>query len=109
MTRRYVRSSTTQALPRTKTTEAVLLHILDEIRSLRRRNTDKKDKFRLQGEDMRENAEFRKLIIETLARDIARLMPQTLQPTAEAQKAAERRAEAAWSDVTSANDLQGQR
>ena len=75
VTRRYVRNPAKQALPRTKAAEAVLIHILDEIRASRRRDMDKKDKFRLEGEDMREDREFRQVMVETLARDIARMWP----------------------------------
>lgn len=100
VTRRYVRNLAEQALPRDKAPEAVLLHIMDEIRSLRRRNMEKKDKFRLEGEDMREDREFRQFVIETLARDIAKMWPGGLglqqQSDVDAQKAAEQRAEAEW-------------
>ena len=96
VTRRYVRDPATQALPRTKAPEAVLLHILDEIRIMRRRDMEKKEKFRLEGEDMREDREFRQFIIETLAREIGRLLPGGQPAGSDAQKAAERRADAEW-------------
>lgn len=96
VTRRYVRNFSKQALPRTKAPEAVFLHIMNEIRALRRKEMDKKEKFRLEGEDMREDREFRQLIVETLARDIARAWPGASRVDPDAQKAAERRADAAW-------------
>ncbi|GAB7338354.1 hypothetical protein MBLNU457_4657t1 [Dothideomycetes sp. NU457] len=96
VTRRYVRNFAKQALPRTKAPEAVLIHILNEIRGMRRKDLDKKEKFRLEGEDMREDREFRQLIIETLARDIARAWPGASRVDPDAQKAAEQRADAEW-------------
>ena len=39
---------------------------------MRRRDMNKTDKFRLEGEDMREDREFRQNIIESLAKDIGR-------------------------------------
>lgn len=96
VTRRYVRSTARHALPRTKAPEAVLLHVIDEIRSLRRRDMDKKERFRLEGEDMREDREFRQYVIESLARDIGRLVPTGARTDADSQKAAERAADAQW-------------
>lgn len=96
VTRRYVRNPAKHAVPRTKVSEAVLAHIVDEIRSLRRRDMDKKEKFRLEGEDMREDREFRQFIIESLAREIVRMLPGGQRPSSDAQKAAERQADAEW-------------
>lgn len=104
VTRRYVRNPATQALPRDKAPAAALLHIMDEIRALRRRNMDKKEKFRLEGEDMREDKEFRQFIIESLARDIARLLPGATRSDPDAQKAAEQRADAEWARVREGGD-----
>lgn len=101
VTRRYVRNPAEQALPRTKAPEAVLLHIIDEIRALRRRDMDKKEKFRLEGEDMREDREFRQFVIESLAKDIGRLLPGGTRTDVDAQKAAERQAEAQWARARS--------
>jgi peptide-N4-(N-acetyl-beta-glucosaminyl)asparagine amidase len=71
---------------------------------LRRRDIDKQDRFRLNAEEMREDAELRKMIIETLARNVARISTAAYTPMegvvtttpaarldADAQKAAERR------------------
>ena len=55
VTRRYVRDQAKHAAPRNRAPEAVLLHIMDEIRALRRKDMSKQDKFRLQGEDLRES------------------------------------------------------
>lgn len=104
VTRRYVRDPIAHALPRQRATEAQLQHILLEIKALRRRDIDKQDRFRLNAEEMREDAELRKMIIETLARNVARISTAAYTPmegvvaTApaarvdlDAQKAAERR------------------
>ncbi|KAI7529320.1 hypothetical protein KC317_g20397, partial [Hortaea werneckii] len=68
-------------------------HILREITSSRRRDMDKKEKFRLNADDMREDAELRKNVIEALAFNISRIMPtnsrSSRSATADAQKAAE--------------------
>ncbi|PSK34213.1 2-methoxy-6-polyprenyl-1,4-benzoquinol methylase, mitochondrial [Elsinoe australis] len=109
VTRRYVRNPATQALPRDKAPEAVLLHIMDEIRALRRRNMEKREKFRLEGEDMREDREFRQFIIETLARDIARMLPGATNPDPNVIKAAEQRADAEWAALRTDQDQSNQR
>lgn len=99
MTRRYVRNPVTQAITRDKCPEAALLHILDEIRSLRRRNREKKDKFRLEGDDARELREFRQFTVDALARDVMRLIRDATTRAAadpDAQKAAEQRADSEW-------------
>ncbi|KAI6998672.1 hypothetical protein KC360_g1047 [Hortaea werneckii] len=92
VTRRYVRTAD-HAVPRARCTEGVLQHILREITSSRRRDMDKKEKFRLNADDMREDAELRKNVIEALAFNISRIMPtnsrSSRSATADAQKAAE--------------------
>lgn len=102
VTRRYVRSPTEHALPRTRCSEGVLMHITREITSMRRRDMDKKEKFRLQADDMREDAELRKIIIEALAFNVSRILPggvggANVTMDAEAVKAAESREE--WARV----------
>lgn len=77
------------------------MHILGEIRSMRRRDMDKNERFRLNAEDMREDAEFRKYIIESLAYNVSRILPggdgvkgdHGPRTHPDAQKAAERREE----------------
>jgi len=91
VTRRYVRNPAKHGLPRTKAAEAALLHILDEIRSMRRRDMNKTDKFRLEGEDMSEDREFRQNIIESLAREISRMWPGGSRTDPDLQKAQEER------------------
>lgn len=97
VTRRYVRNPAKHGLPRTKAAEAALLHIMDEIRSMRRRDMNKTDKFRLEGEDMREDREFRQNIIESLAKDIGRMLPGGSRANPDLIKAQEERERnAAW-------------
>lgn len=74
------------------------MHITREIKSMRRRDMDKKEKFRLNADDMREDAELRKMIIEALAFNISRILPGgtatgTQRTDPDAQKAAEARQE----------------
>lgn len=103
VTRRYVRSPIEQGAPRTKCSEGVLLHILGEIRAMRRHDMDKKERFRLNAEDMREDAELRKMIIEALAYNVSRILPggdgkkidQAPRSDPDAQKALEQQEERA--------------
>jgi peptide-N4-(N-acetyl-beta-glucosaminyl)asparagine amidase len=75
VTRRYVRNPTEHAAPRNRCPEGVLTHILREITSMRRRDMDKQERFKLNADDMREDAELRKNIIEALAFNISRISP----------------------------------
>lgn len=93
VTRRYVRNPARHSLPRSKASEAELLHIMDEIRSMRRRDMNKTDKFRLEGEDMREDREFRQYMIESLAKEISRMWPGGSRVNPDAQKALEQQRE----------------
>jgi peptide-N4-(N-acetyl-beta-glucosaminyl)asparagine amidase len=78
VTRRYVRDQAKHAAPRNRAPEAVLLHIMDEIRALRRKDMSKQDKFRLQGEDLRESKELHGYVISSIASDICKLKPQDI-------------------------------
>jgi peptide-N4-(N-acetyl-beta-glucosaminyl)asparagine amidase len=94
VTRRYVRDQNKHAAPRNRAPEAVLLHIMDEIRSVRRKDMSKQDKFRLNGEDLRESKELRGYVISSIANDIIRLKPQDIisgMPPQESDKALEGR------------------
>lgn len=67
---------------------------MDEIKHMRRRNTEKNEKVRLEGEDMRESRELRHYYVSALTIEVAKLMPfsasrSTLDP--DAQKALEGR------------------
>ena len=75
VTRRYVRSPVEHAAARTKCPEGVLTHILREIKTMRRADMDKKQKFALQAEDLREDQELRRGIIEALAYSVSRILP----------------------------------
>ena len=76
------------------------MHIIREINALRRNDIDKKQKFQLNAEDMREDAELRKVIIEALAYNVSCILPggdgEKRRNDPDAQKAAEQAAEAEW-------------
>ncbi|KAF2007227.1 hypothetical protein P154DRAFT_420268 [Amniculicola lignicola CBS 123094] len=78
VTRRYVRNPSKHSLERTRAPEAVLLHIMDEIRALRRNNMSKQDKFRLEGEDMREARELRGYIISGIAGEVSEIKAEDI-------------------------------
>lgn len=108
MTRRYVRNILKYGLERTRVPEAVLHYIIAEIRANRRANMSKQDKFRLQGEDMREERELRYNYITAIAQEICKINPEDIlkpgngagnrRADPDAQKAAEGRqsGEAEW-------------
>ena len=93
VTRRYCRSPAKYGLERNRVPEAVLLHIMDEIRHMRRRDMNKEEKFKLEGEDMRESRELRHYYVSSLTAEVAKLVPtgQERRMDADAQKVAEGR------------------
>ncbi|KAM0716921.1 hypothetical protein Q7P37_006773 [Cladosporium fusiforme] len=101
VTRRYVRDSS-RAARRNKCSEGDLIHMLREIKAMRRKDMDKKEKFRLMSEDTREDEEFRRNVIESLAYTISKILPggdasskgSSQRSDPDAQKAAEARQEA---------------
>lgn len=103
VTGRYCRNPTKYGLPRNRCPEAVLHHILDEIRRLRRRDRPKADKFKLEGEDMHETHELRHYYISGFVDELASLVPgsrNSRRHDADAQKAAESRQNGKSSRVT---------
>jgi peptide-N4-(N-acetyl-beta-glucosaminyl)asparagine amidase len=99
VTRRYIRDQSKYSLERNRAPEPVVLHIMDEIRALRRNNMSKQEKFRLEGEDMREDREFRGYVIHSIAHqvskinaeDIANGRPRSPRADSDGQKALEGR------------------
>ena len=96
VTRRYCRNPARYGKERTRTPESCLLHILNEIRSIRRRDMPKQDKFRLEGEDIRERKELQACVVMAIAAEICKLTPGALADGArwadpDAQKAEEAR------------------
>jgi peptide-N4-(N-acetyl-beta-glucosaminyl)asparagine amidase len=90
VTRRYVRNFSKHGTERSRCPETALLHILDDIRVSRRRDMPKPDKFRLKGEDMREDRELGLFVTNSLVKELCRSL-KDIQPDPDAQKAAEAR------------------
>jgi peptide-N4-(N-acetyl-beta-glucosaminyl)asparagine amidase len=74
----------------------VLLYIINEIRAMRRKDMSKQEKFKLQGEDMREEYELSTIVAKTLVVELCRNLQNGVKGPrvdADAQKVAEVRQE----------------
>jgi peptide-N4-(N-acetyl-beta-glucosaminyl)asparagine amidase len=108
VTRRYVRDFTKWGAERARAPEPALLYILDEIRAMKRKNLPKQEKFKLQGEEMREYRELQLIVAQSIAAEICKIIPddfyngrpsRPVRSDPDAQKAAEARAEAAYAEA----------
>lgn len=89
VTRRYVRKSE-HALARTRCSEQELLYIMNEVKTIRREKLSKAEKFKLEGEDMRESKELRHFIISHLVSSFCQIDVNEAPGRGQATKSKER-------------------
>lgn len=72
VTRRYVRNPKYFS-ERNRAPEAVLLHIMQEVRTLRRAGMAKQDRYRLESEDQREARQLRSYVLSDIASEFCKI------------------------------------
>jgi peptide-N4-(N-acetyl-beta-glucosaminyl)asparagine amidase len=76
VTRRYVRNFSKWG-ERNRASEPTLLHILDEIRAMNRKDLSKSEKFRLAGEDSKEYQELQGYVASAVADELCKAITLT--------------------------------